>query len=167
MLVIKMKRAFAFMLTIIFLLFNIGVAFAEGKSLHKARYIDSIEIDGNKISSTTKTLIEITDYEQNLSTSTFVLSGKGSEGTEISIYTKNDKKESFGQNNLVDKITVGKSGYFAKKIDVSEGYTYILVVATKDSDTQLAILKVYYEKKEGFLAKVEKAISNLINSITK
>lgn len=104
------------MLTIIFLLFNIGVAFAEGKSLHKARYIDSIEIDGNKISSTTKTLIEITDYEQNLSTSTFVLSGKGSEGVEISIYTKNDKRESFGQNNLVDKITVGKSGYFAKRL---------------------------------------------------
>lgn len=50
---------------------------------------------------------------------------------------------------------------------MSEGYTYILVVATKDSDTQLAVLKVYYEKKEGFLAKVEKAISNLINSITK
>lgn len=93
-----MKRAFAFMLTIIFLLFNIGVAFAEGKSLHKARYIDSIEIDGNKISSTTKTLIEITDYEQNLSTSTFVLSGKGSEGVEISIYTKTTKE------SLLDRI---------------------------------------------------------------
>ncbi|WAM32756.1 hypothetical protein OTJ99_002401 [Caldicellulosiruptor naganoensis] len=162
-----MKRAMVFLLTAIFLLFNISVAFAEGKSLQKARYIDSIEIDGNKISSTTKTLIEITEYNQNLNTSTFVLSGKGSESTEISIYTKKNKKEPFGQDNLVDKITVGKSGYFAKKIDVSEGNTYILVVATKDKDTQLAILRVYYEKKESFLTKVEKAISNLINSITK
>lgn len=162
-----MKRLLAVLVTVVFILFNTSLVFADSKNLSKARYIDSIEIDGDKITSNTKNLIEITEYDQNLSTPTFVLSGKGSEGTEIKIYVKNNKKESFGQNNLIDKITVGKSGYFAKKIDVGEGNTYILIVATKDSSTQLAILKVYFEKKEGFLAKVERVISNFISSITK
>ncbi len=155
------------LLTAVFIVGSFFTVFAEEKSLQKAKYIDSIEIDGGKVSSTTKTLMEITDYDQNLSTSAFVLSGKSTEGTEIAIYAKKSKKEAFGKDNLVDKITVGRSGYFAKKIDVSDGNTFILVVAVKDKDTQLALLKVYYEKKESFLTKVEKAISNLINSITK
>lgn len=161
-------KKLALVLAIIFILSISSLAFAEGsETLSKAKNISSIEIDGNKISSTTYSLIEIAEYDGSLTTSVFVLSGKSSEGVEISIYTKNDRKETFSQNRLVEKFTVGKSGYFAKKINVDEGPTYILVVAKKDSDIQLSLLKVSYKKKESFFAKVEKAISNFISSLGK
>jgi len=161
-------KKLALVLTVIFILSIVTVAFADSsKTSAKAKNINSVEIDGNKVTATASSLIEIAEYDVELSTPVFVLSGKGSEGVEICIYTKKDKKEAFSQSNLVEKFTVGKSGYFAKKISANEGTTYILVVATKDSDTQLSLLKVSYEKKEGFLAKVEKAISNFISSLGK
>ncbi|AEM74851.1 hypothetical protein [Caldicellulosiruptor acetigenus] len=155
-------------LAMVFILSIATVAFADsGKAGSKAKNISSVEIDGSKVTATASSLVEIADYDSNITTSVFVLSGKSSEGVEISIYTKKDKKEAFSQQGLVEKFTVGKSGYFAKKIDVNEGTTYILIVAKKDSDIQLSLLKVSYEKKESFLAKVEKAISNFISSFGK
>lgn len=155
-------------LAMVFLLSIATVAFADSSIAgSKAKNISSVEIDGSKVTATASSLVEIADYDSSLTTSIFILSGKSSEGVEISIYTKKDKKEAFSQQGLVEKFTVGKSGYFAKKINVNEGTTYILVVAKKDSDTQLSLLKVSYEKKESFLAKVEKAISNFISSLGK
>ncbi|ADQ03659.1 hypothetical protein Calow_0039 [Caldicellulosiruptor owensensis OL] len=155
-------------LSVLFILSIATVAFAgDEKNLNRAKNINSIEIDGSKITSTVSSLVEIAEYESQLTTSVFVLSGKASEGVEISIYTKKDKKETFSQQGLVDKFQVGKSGYFAKKINVDEGTTYILVVAKKGKDTQISLLKVLYEKKESFFTKVEKAISNFISSLGK
>lgn len=164
----KMMKKFAAMLVTILILFNLTLIYASaGEALSKAKNINSIEIDGNKVSSTSTSLVEIADYNSNITTSAFVLSGKSSEGVEISIYTKKDKKETFTQNKLVEKFTVGKSGYFAKKINVDEGTTYILVVAKKDSDVQLSMLKVVYQKEESFGRWIEKVISNIINSFGK
>jgi len=161
-------KKLALILSMLFVLSIATIAFAgDEKDLKKAKNINSIEIDGSKITSTVSSLVEIAEYESQLTTSVFVLSGKASEGVEISIYTKKDKKETFSQQGLVDKFQVGKSGYFAKKINVDEGTTYILVVAKKDKDTQISLLKVFYEKKESFFAKVEKAISNFVSSLGK
>ncbi|WAM36312.1 hypothetical protein [Caldicellulosiruptor acetigenus] len=161
-------KKLALIISIVFILSIATVVFADGsKTPAQAKNISSVEIDGSKVTATASSLVEIAEYDSNLTTSVFVLSGKSSEGVEISIYTKKDNKEAFSQQGLVEKFTVGKSGYFAKKIDVNEGTTYILVVAKKDSDIQLSLLKVSYEKKESFLAKVEKAISNFISSLGK
>lgn len=141
-------KKLALVLAVIFILSIATVAFADSsKAGSKAKNINSVEIDGNKVTSTASSLVEIAEYNIELNTPIFVLSGKGSEGVEICIYTKKDKKEAFSQSNLVEKFTVGKSGYFAKIINVNKGTTYILVVAKKDSDTQLSLLKVTYEKK--------------------
>lgn len=164
-------KKLALVLAVIFILSIATVVFADGsKAGSKAKNISSVEIDGSKVTATASSLVEIAEYDSNLTTSVFVLSGKSSEGVEISIYTKKDNKEAFSQQGLVEKFTVGKSGYIVKKIDVNEGTTYILVVAKKDSDIQLSLLKVSYDKerkKESFLAKVEKAISNFISSFGK
>lgn len=161
-------KKLAFVIAVVFVLSIFSVAFAnDSKARNKAKNISSVEIDGSKVSATTSSLVEIAEYDSSLSTPVFVLSGKGSEGVEISIYTKKDKKDMFSQQGLVERFVVGKSGYFAKKIDLSEGTTYILVVAKKDSDTQLSLIKVYYEGKESFFARVEKAISNFLSSLGK
>lgn len=157
-----MKRLTVVFLIVVFMIASMwGYVYANDVESKKAKYIDSIEIDGNKVSSTTKSLIEVSDYEQDVTTSNFVVSGKGEEGIEISLYVKKNRKDSYSQDNLIDKFKIGKSGYFAKNIDLQSGYNYILIVATKDKDVQLNVIKVYYDKKEGLLSKIEKFISSL------